>query len=53
MAPQTISPRTTVQAYIPIDLALKLRAHSERQRSSVSAEVRQAIQDRLADGRRP
>ena len=53
MAPVTQTPRTVIQSYVPVDLALKLRAYAEAQRSTVSAEVRHAIEDRLANGRQP
>ena len=53
VAPATQTPRTVIQSYVPVDLALKLRAYAEAQRSSVSAEVRHAIEDRLANGRQP
>jgi hypothetical protein len=49
-ATRTTDPGMVVQAWVPSALARQIKARAEHERRSVSAVIRNAVEDRLTDG---
>ena len=54
MATETEKTGTVVQSWVPLELAVELKQHADRERRSVSAVIRHVLEDAVRpDERRP